>query len=129
MKAPVLCEDELQTFHSMWDIGSTGAHTKTANSGGKGFAKVDRSDTGEYTITFTKTLAGLGTLVDLHLTHWHAADATPRWLGPTVGSFVAETPSAAATVEYESWDLATPSLAELVSGDKVSITAVFLKTS
>lgn len=119
---------EVQTLHSKWDIGATGAHTKATSVPGTGFASVARSAAGKYTVTFARGIP-VGKLVDFQLTHWAAADAANMNLRPSVATFTAETSAAAATMKYESWDNDTTAQTELSSGDQVSITAIFMKTA
>lgn len=124
---PMRSGDEVLHLYSKWNIGSTGAHTKTPFCVGTGFASVTRTAAGKYTVTFARGIP-TGPLLDLVLTHWAAADAANMNLRPSVGTFTAETAAAAATVKYESWDNDTTAQTELASGDQVSITAVFQKT-
>ncbi len=123
--SPVRCADEVLTFVSKWDIGSTGAHTKTAGFPGTGFSGVARADTGEYTVTFNKGMP-IGPFLDLTINPFYTADTLPLKTTPVMSSFVKETAAAAATVEYEAWNASA--LTELASGTQVVITARFLKT-
>src|SRR5260221_12143100 len=113
-RSPLRSYDEIQEMTSMWDIGASGAHTKTANVPGTGFTSVARTAAGKYTVTFAKTNP-IGPLVQLVLTYWGVADAAALDLRATTATYTAETSAAAATVKYESWDLATPSQAELAN--------------
>ncbi len=119
--------NEVYTLISQWDIGATGAHTKTANVPGSGFSSVARTAAGKYTITFTKGQLPTGRLINVKITHWPAANAEPRVCMPTVGTYTSETDSSGATVKYEAWKLTTPAQVELATGDKVTIEAKFLK--
>lgn len=120
-------DDELYTMVSQWDIGATGAHTKTANVPGSGFASVTRTAAGKYTITFTRGKLPTGRLIDVSITHWPAANAEPRVCMPTLSTYTSETDAAGATVKYEAWKLTTPAQVELANGDKVTIKATWLK--
>lgn len=120
---PVRCADEIITYVSRWEVGASGAHTKDY---GKGFASVakDGSTAGRYVITFTEVPEG--PLVDLRITHWSQAGAEAKVCAPVDGSYSAS----AKTVKYQSHDIdETAALAEVPSGDKISITAVWLKTA
>lgn len=121
------CEDEVITFHSKWDIGSTGAHTKATGCNGTGFASVARTAAGKYTITFQRGIP-VGKLLELRVGHWPAVDAARFHAGPVKAGFTAETAGAAATMLYETWDSDTTAQTELTSGDQVSIVAVFQKS-
>ncbi len=121
-KKPSRVVDRITKYHSMWDIGSTGAHTKTSGIPGTGFVSVARTAAGKYTVTFSDV--DLGGLINLQITHWPAADAGPLLGRPTVSSYSAS----AKTVAYETWDLDISAQTELTSGDKVSIVATFLDT-
>jgi len=115
--------DEVITFHSRWVIGASGAHTKAAGVAGSGFRSVARNVAGKYTVTLSDP--PVGPIVDVKLTHWPADAAAPKNLRPTVSSY---DPSAK-TLKYEAWSVGTtPALAELASGDQVSIEVVFQKT-
>ena len=126
--SPVRCKDEVLELYSMWDIGSSGAHTKVSGVDGHGFSGIARTAAGKYTITFTKNIPA-GKLIDLQVTHWAAADAANLNPRPSVSTFTSETDSSGATVKYETWDNDTTAQTELASGDRVSVKAVFLKTS
>lgn len=129
MKSPVLCADEVIEYTSLWDIGSTGAHTKVSGVPGTGFSGIARSATGKYTITFSGPgVLPVGKLIDLVVTHWPAADAANLNLRPSKATWTPETSTTAATVKYEAWDNDTTAQTELASGDQVSVTAKFLKT-
>lgn len=128
MKTPVLCADEVQSFTSKWDIGSSGAHTKVSGVPGTGFSGVARTAAGKYTITFSAGMP-VGGLLSLKVEHWPAADAEPLVAGPTKSGYTAETAAAAATALYESWVIdETAAQTDFASGDQVVITATFLKT-
>ncbi len=127
MKALVLCGDEVLEFVSSWEIGASGAHTKTTGIPGTGFTGVARTGAGQYTITFQRNMP-VGPLVDLKVSHWPQANAAPLVASALDGGFTAETAAAAATALYETMDLETPARTELPNGDRVTITARFLKT-
>ncbi len=125
---PMRCADEVVTFISKWDVGATGAHTKTTGFPGTGFSGVARDSAGNYTITFQRGMP-VGGLASLSFQHWAQAGTEPLALTPLEDEVVAETAGAAGTAGYEAWAIDdTPALTELPSGDKVTITAVFLKT-
>ncbi len=125
---PMRCFDETITLVSKWDIGASGAHTKTSGVPGTGFTGVARTAAGEYTISFARGLP-VGPLVELRCVQESAVDEEPKLLKPCVGTFTAETAAAAATVKYEAWDVDETAVeVEIPSGGKVSITATFLKT-
>ncbi len=119
--------DEVITYFSKWDIGSTGAHTKAADCPGTGFSGIARTNSGKYTVTFNRGIP-VGKLVEFRVTHWPVADAQGFDCGPRKSGFTAETAAAAATMLYEAWDNDTAAQTELTSGDQVSVTAVFLKS-
>ncbi len=120
--------DEVMTFISKWDVGATGAHTKTTGFPGTGFDSVARDSAGNYTITFSPSMP-VGGLVGLNVQHWPQAGVEPMVCVPLEDEVVAETSSASATAGYEAWVIdETGALTEIPSGDKVTITAVFLKT-
>lgn len=127
-QSPILCADEVVTFVSKWDIGSTGAHTKTSGFPGTGFTGVARDSAGNYTITFARGMP-VGGLVDLRIQHWSQVTVEPLICAPLENEVVAETAGAAMTAGYEAWVIdETAAATELPSGDQVTITAVFLKT-
>jgi hypothetical protein len=122
-KKPLRCVDRVTQYHSLWDIGASGAHTKTSGFPNTGFSGVARTAAGKYTITFSDV--EMGGLVCLELVHWHAADTEPKLLAPTLSTYSAS----AKTVAYEAWDVdETATQIEIPSGDKVSIVATFLDT-
>lgn len=125
--SPMRCQDEVLTIISSWDIGASGAHTKTANIPGTGFASVARTAAGKYTVTFARGVP-IGPFLDLHIEHYPAVDAQPLDAHPKLSTFTAETAAAQATVKYETWDNDTTAQTELANGDKVVITARWLKT-
>lgn len=128
MKSWVLCSDEIQTSVALWDIGATGAHTKTANVPGKGFTSVARTAAGKYTVTFARGVP-VGQFMGLQLDLQTAADAGPLNLKYTAGSYTSETQAAQATALYEAWSVGTaPAETEIPSGSKVLMTAVWQKT-
>lgn len=120
--------DELVEITSKWNIGASGAHTKTPGFVGTGFSGVTRTAAGKYTITFSRGTPP-GGLVDLYVSHWPAADSNIKTTRPTVNGYTAETPAAQATALYESWSVTgAPAQSDFASGDQVTITAVFQKT-
>ena len=126
---PVRARQEVIEAVSVWNIGSTGAHTKTSGVAGEGFDSVARTAAGSYTITHTRGVPVgpfLGYDVQIFRTATSAAALIPK---NVLSAYTAETAAAAATGKYETWDAATPTKTELSSGDKVVITARWLKTS
>lgn len=117
---PMRANGEYVTHVATFDIGASGAHTKEYGSG----MSVARNAAGKYTITFSEWGP---VLMDLKVTHYAQADASGLHCRPTDGTFA--TTATSATVDYEAWDLATPTQTEIPSGDRVCITAVFKKTA
>jgi hypothetical protein len=126
---PVRCYDEVVEAISTWDIGATGAHTKTSNIPGTQFASVARTAAGKYTVTFS---AGVprGDLLALECFHQPAANAGPLNLRMTKASYTRESAALGqATVLYEAWSVGTtPAQTELSNGDKVTLKAIWSKT-
>lgn len=125
---PIRSGTETYQLISMWDIGASGAHTKTSGVSGEGFASVARTAAGKYTITFSLGATTPGRLIDLEITHWPAVDAASLDVQPRTATWTAESGSTGASVKYEAWDNDTTAQTELASGDQVTIKATFLKT-
>ncbi len=123
------CADEVVSFISMWDIGASGAHTKTAGVPGTGFASVAETAAGKYTITFANDTLPNGPLVDLRITVHQATDEESWVPRPTVSSYVPQAGVTNPTAKYENWVIdETAAQTELPSGAKVTIEAKFMKT-
>lgn len=120
--------DEVLEAVSSWDIGATGAHTKTASVPGTLFSSVTRTAAGKYTVNFTNGVPKgpfLGLEVEIH----RAVDAAPLLPRQSVSTYTSETAATPATVKYETWNVANaPVQTELASGDTVKIRARWLKT-
>lgn len=119
---PVRSYDEVVEYHSSWEIGATGAHSKTSGVAGKGFLSVTRTGAGKYTVTFTEVPAG--PLVELRVIHWSQTGAAPLLTAPVDGTYTPSTKQ----VQYNAWLSSTLAATEIPSGDRVSIVAVFEKT-
>ncbi len=125
----VKCYDEIQTMVSMWDIGASGAHTKTSGVPGTGFASVAETAAGKYTITFARGTP-LGRLIDLEIRPWHVADEEAYVARVTTATWTPETQADAATVKYESWIVDdTAAQTDWPDTAQVTIKATFLKTT
>jgi hypothetical protein len=120
--AVVRSYDEVAEYHSSWEVGATGAHTKTTGVPGKGFLSVARTAAGKYTVTFTEVPQG--PLVELRVIHWSQTGAAPLLTAPVDGTYNPTTK----TVQYNAWLSSTLAATEIPSGDRVSIVAVFEKT-
>lgn len=118
---PVRSKTEVNQVTCAFDIGASGAHTLKYGTG----MSVARTAAGKYTVTFQE--AGM-ILLDFYVNHWPAVDAQPLDCSARIGTFTAPTAAADATVKYEAWDNDTTAQTELASGDRVVITAVFLKS-
>lgn len=118
--SPVRSNKEVEEVIAVFNIGASGAHTKVYGSG----MSVARTAAGKYTVTFTEWRP---VLIDFTVQHWAQADAGPLLCRPTDGSFTSS--ATTASVKYEAWDLDTSAQTELPDGDRVTITAKFLKTA
>jgi hypothetical protein len=106
---------------AVFDIGADGAHTRVHGGG----MSVARTAAGKYTITFTEWGP---VLVDMTITVWRQTDAESLVARPTDGSFSATATSASA--KFEIWEIdESAAQVDPASGDRVTIRAVFLKTT
>ncbi len=120
-KSLMISDGEVITLHSRWTVGAAGAHTKVF---GPGVASVARTADGKYTMTFNDV--PYGPIVSATMTHWAQVDAEPFNCGPKEGGYTAS----AKTLLFESWVIDdTAAQTEIPSGDEVSYTVVFAKTT
>jgi hypothetical protein len=114
--------NETITYTGRYTVGSTGAHTIAA--GGTGIVGVARTAAGKYTMTFAEV--PFGPIVHAHAQHWPQADAEPLVMAPSEGGY----DSGDKTLLWEAWVIdETAAQTEIPSGDEVSYTVTFLKTT
>lgn len=109
----------------IWTGGGAAANcTRTSTDHGAGITSVNYNGaTGKYRITVTEWGTQLlpGTHIEVH----RAAGGAPRVVN-VIRTITAGTNSA--TIDFEVWDMATPSLVDLVNTDVITITLNFAKT-
>lgn len=132
-ECPVRCADELMTFYASWDIGASGAHTKTAQIPATFFKGVTRNSAGKYTVNF-QAGAPVGPFVGLEVFHKHATGVKGLLTQEITGTYTSEPAGFQAgvtsgpSVNYEAWDAAGAANADPVSGDKILMRATWLKS-
>lgn len=125
----VRCFDEIIEAVALWDIGATGAHTKTAGYPGTAFASVTRTGAGAYTVNFNPNVPS-GPFLELYTRHLPAATTAPMITKFNKASYVRPSATGNGSCTYEAWTIGTtPALADLPSGDKLMMVGRWLKTS
>lgn len=101
--------------------GAAASCTKDLVVGAKGIISMAYSGaTGKYLITFLDV--GI-TIMDITGTISRAANTAPLVMKPVLSTFSAS----AKTVSVEIWDLATPTLTDLLTTDKICLNITFIK--
>lgn len=115
---------EVQLVQGTWIGGGAAANcTRTSTDQGAGITSVNyNAATGKYRITVTEWGQQLapGTHIEVH----RAAGAAPRVVNVVRAITVSGT---TATIDFEVWDMATPSLVDLAAADTITITLAFAK--
>ncbi len=120
-KTVMRAEGDTHTVSGRFTVGAAGAHTKVW---GPGITSVARTAAGKYTMTFTEV--PFGPIISASGQHWPQVDAEPLVVAPSEGGYTAS----AKTLLFESWVIdETAAQTEIPSGDEVSYTVVFAKTT
>lgn len=118
---------EVQLVQGTWVGGGAATNcTRTSTDQGAGITAVAyNAATGKYRITLTEWGQQLapGTHIEVH----RAAGAAPRIVNVVRAAPSVATGGATATIDFEVWDMATPSLVDLTTADTITITLAFTK--
>lgn len=125
--SPVRSNIPKKEVAGVWTGGGAAANcTKTSTDWSKGIQSVNyNAATGKYRITLTDF--GQQLLPGSHIEIHRAAAGAPRVANIVRGSLTISVSSGVpiATVDFEVWDLATPSLVDLTATDLAAINLVF----
>jgi hypothetical protein len=118
---------EVQLVQGTWVGGGAATNcTRTSTDQGAGITSVNyNAATGKYRITLTEWGQQIapGSHIEVH----RAAGSAPRIVNIVRAAPSVATGGATATIDFEVWDMATPSLVDLTTADTITITLAFSK--